>query len=198
MLAIRIAGNQLKAGRCVAGLSQSDLAERSGLCVFSIRRYEQAADAVPCAVVSALNRVVNVLEDSGVRFGGMCAGSLRPMFECTCGRRAFKLFHHRGRFAGCKKCIGIPYACQQRSTKDRPRLQAARLRRFLGSLPDSTKAPPKPPLMHRHTYARLVNQLRRLEMGAPRNQQSISKKLGHTVLRPTMMYRTQLTSVANF
>jgi hypothetical protein len=52
--------------------------------------------------------------------------------------------------------------------------------------------------MHRRTYARLVNQLRRLEMGAPRNQQSIRKKLGHTVLRPTMMYRTQLTSVANF
>jgi transcriptional regulator with XRE-family HTH domain len=81
MLAIRIVGNQLKAARCLAGLSQADLADRTGLCVFSIRRYEQAADAVPRAMVSALTSVVDALEREGARFlpgGGVTLVRPRP------------------------------------------------------------------------------------------------------------------------
>jgi hypothetical protein len=58
----------------------------------------------------------------------------------------FKLYYHGGRFSGCYRCIGIPYASQQRSKKDRPRLQAARLKLFLGEFPDSTNTPKKPPI----------------------------------------------------
>jgi hypothetical protein len=45
-----------------------------------------------------------------------------------CGRNAFRLFYVDGWFSGCYRCIGVPYASQQRSRKGRSRLQAARLR----------------------------------------------------------------------
>jgi len=70
--------------------------------------------------------------------------SVRPAFECPgCGRSAFKLYYREGWFSGCYRCIGIPYASQQRSKENRRRLQAARLRLFLSSLPDDTKRPAK-------------------------------------------------------
>ena len=48
---------------------------------------------------------------------GVCA-SVRPAFECPgCGHNAFKLYYHEGYFAGCYRCIGVPYASQQRSRK---------------------------------------------------------------------------------
>jgi hypothetical protein len=63
--------------------------------------------------------------------------SARPAFQCPgCGHNAFKLFHHHGRFAGCYRCIGIPYASQQRSAKNRPRLQQMRSVRGFCPLPD--------------------------------------------------------------
>ena len=74
----------------------------------------------------------------------MCQ-SARAAFECpNCGHSCFKLFYYQGRFSGCYRCIGVPYASQQRSTENRPRLQAARLRLFLSSLPDNTETPAKP------------------------------------------------------
>jgi hypothetical protein len=48
--------------------------------------------------------------------------SVRPAFECPgCGRNAFKLFYRDGWFSGCHRCIGVPYASQQRSRKGRSR-----------------------------------------------------------------------------
>jgi hypothetical protein len=116
----------------------------------------------------------------------------RPAFQCPgCGRNAFKLFYRHGRFAGCYRCIGVPYASQQRSTKNRPRLQAARLKVFLGDLPGSTGTPRKPTWMHRRTYARLVGRLHRLEANSARKQQPIAKRLSHKVWRPNTAYDSQ-------
>ena len=76
-----------------------------------------------------------------LRINGMCQ-SARPAFQCPgCGHNRFKLFYRHGRFSGCYRCIGVPYASQQCSTKNRPRLQAARLRLFLSSLPEDTQNP---------------------------------------------------------
>jgi hypothetical protein len=85
-----------------------------------------------------------------LRINGMCQ-SARPAFQCPgCGHNRFKLFYRHGRFSGCYRCIGVPYASQQCSTKNRPRLQAARLRLFLSSLPNDTQTPARPELMFKH------------------------------------------------
>ena len=98
-----------------------------------------------------------------LRINGMCQ-SARPAFQCPgCGHNRFKLFYRHGRFSGCYRCIGVPYASQQCSTKNRPRLQAARLRLFLSSLPDDTQSPARPELMFKRTYARLIARLHKLE-----------------------------------
>ena len=55
MLAIRITGNQLRAGRALAGLSMEDLADRAKLCRRSISKWEGSSNAVPDA--SRLNNV---------------------------------------------------------------------------------------------------------------------------------------------
>jgi hypothetical protein len=118
--------------------------------------------------------------------------SMRPAFECPgCGHNAFKLYSHHGRFSGCYRCIGVPYASQQRSSKDRSRLQAARLKVFLGDLPDSTKTPAKPPLMRRDTYSRLVRRLHKLEARTTRKRQPIARKLSHKVWHPATAYDSQ-------
>jgi hypothetical protein len=115
--------------------------------------------------------------------------SARPAFQCPgCGHNAFKLFHHHGRFAGCYRCIGIPYASQQRSAKNRPRLQAARLRLFLSSSPDDTEAPAKQPFMWRRVYARFLARLHNLEANKSRKQKPITKTLSYKVLRPITAY----------
>jgi hypothetical protein len=77
MLAIRITGDQIRAGRSLANLSQEKLAVRSGLCRQTIRAYEISSNAVPDATVSALGRVVATLESAGVRFHGDGAVSLQ-------------------------------------------------------------------------------------------------------------------------
>jgi hypothetical protein len=99
---------------------------------------------------------------------------MRPAFECPgCGHNAFKLYFHHGRFSGCYRCIGVPYASQQRSRKDRPRLQAARLKVFLGGLPDGTKTPAKPSL------------------NAPGHLFSARSPLSHKVWHPATAYDSQ-------
>jgi hypothetical protein len=121
--------------------------------------------------------------------------SMRPAFQCPgCDRNALRLFYRYGRFSGCYRCIGVPYASQQRSTKDRPRLQAARIKVFLGQLPDSTKTPAKPPLMHRRTYTRLINRLRQLEADSPlrsRKHKPAKERFSHKVWRPISAYDSQ-------
>jgi transcriptional regulator with XRE-family HTH domain len=68
MLITQITGDQIRAGRALAGLSQEILAVRSRLCRQTIHAYELSSDAVPAATVSALGRVITVLESAGVRF----------------------------------------------------------------------------------------------------------------------------------
>jgi hypothetical protein len=116
----------------------------------------------------------------------------RAAFQCPgCARNAFKLYYHGGRFSGCYRCIGVPYASQQRSKKDRPLLQAARLKVFLGQFPDSTKTPKKPPLMHKRTYARLVSRLHKLEANSPRSRRHGGKEFSHKLYRPVTSYDSQ-------
>jgi hypothetical protein len=97
-----------------------------------------------CAEFVLTNGTTQLVGITWLRVGGMCQ-SARAAFECpNCGHSCFKLFYYQGRFSGCYRCIGVPYASQQRSTENRPRLQAARLRLFLSSLPDNTETPAKP------------------------------------------------------
>ena len=68
MLAIRITGNHLRAGRALAHLSMEDLAARARLCRRSIAKWEGSSNAAPDAMVSHLARALDVLENAGVRF----------------------------------------------------------------------------------------------------------------------------------
>lgn len=132
-----------------------------------------------------------------LRIGGLWQ-SARPAFQCPgCNHNAFKLYHYLGRFAGCYRCIGIPYASQQRSRKGRSRLQAARLRLFLSDLPDSTKTPAKQPLMFKRTYSRLLARLHKLESQHSRKQKPMSKALSYKVLRPITAYDSQRNALFN-
>jgi transcriptional regulator with XRE-family HTH domain len=81
MLAIRITGNQLRAGRALAGLSIEDLAARARLSGRSISKWEGSSNAVPDAMVSHLSRALDVLEDAGIRFsdGGVHLQRTTPM-----------------------------------------------------------------------------------------------------------------------
>jgi DNA-binding transcriptional regulator YiaG len=68
MTLIRITGSQLHAARVLVGLSRDTVAELAGLCRHSIRKWETSSDAIPGAMYTHLIRVVDVLEDAGVRF----------------------------------------------------------------------------------------------------------------------------------
>ena len=126
-----------------------------------------------------------------LRINGMCQ-SARPAFQCPgCGHNRFKLFYRHGRFSGCYRCIGVPYASQQCSTKNRARLQAARLRLFLSSLPNDTQNPARPELMFKRTYARFIARLNRLEANPGRKQKPITRTLSYRVLRPITAYSSQ-------
>jgi hypothetical protein len=158
---------------------------------------------VPGMVIAIARCNIEVTHRSGVqqvipvywqRITG-ATNSQRPMFICNCcKRRAFKLCSLQGAFR-CKRCavkLGAIYACQQRSAKGRPALQAARLRHFLGGW---SGTPAKPPLMHKQTYARLIGRLRQLETKNFRTQQ-FNNKADHRISRPASMYRTQIAHVA--
>jgi hypothetical protein len=146
-----------------------------------------------CAEVTLATGQTQSIAIVWLRIGGMCQ-SARAAFECpNCGQRRFKLFYYQGRFSGCCRCIGVPYASQQRSTKNRPRLQAARLRLFLSALPDNTKPPAKPAYMSRRVYARFLNRLQKLEAKArgQRRRKPITKQLSLRVLRPIGAYDSE-------
>jgi len=78
MLAIRITGSQLRAGRALAGLSMEDLADRAKLCRRSISKWEGSSNAVPDAMVDHLSRALDVLEAEGVRFSDSGVYLQRP------------------------------------------------------------------------------------------------------------------------
>jgi predicted transcriptional regulator len=62
MLAIRITGNQLRAGRALANLSMEDLAARARLSRRSLSKWEGSSNAVPSAMVDHLSRAPDVLD----------------------------------------------------------------------------------------------------------------------------------------
>ena len=68
MLAIRITGNQLRAGRALADLSMEDLAARARLSRRTLSKWEGSSNVVPDAMVAHLSRALDVLEAEGIRF----------------------------------------------------------------------------------------------------------------------------------
>jgi transcriptional regulator with XRE-family HTH domain len=68
MLTIRVSGTCLKTARILLGWSLQEAAGRSGVNWLTIKKYESAGDYHPPASVGALNRLVDALEDAGVRF----------------------------------------------------------------------------------------------------------------------------------
>jgi hypothetical protein len=81
----------------------------------------------------------------------------------------------------------------QIAAEGRSRLQAARLRMFLSSLLDDTKAPARQPFMSRRVYDRFIARLQRLEAQAHtrRRQKPITKQLGYKLLRPIAAYDSE-------
>src|SRR5215472_6057795 len=68
MLAIRITGNQLRAGRALADLSMEDLAARARLSRRTLSKWEGSSNATPDAMTAHLCRALDVLESEGIRF----------------------------------------------------------------------------------------------------------------------------------
>jgi len=68
MLLVRITGNQLRAGRALAGLTIEDLAARAQLHRQSVRKWEGSSNATPSAMTDHLCRAIDVLEAEGIRF----------------------------------------------------------------------------------------------------------------------------------
>jgi hypothetical protein len=68
MLAIRITGANLKTARQRLGWSLQEAAARSSVNWLTIKRYEGAGEYLPGGTVGALNRLVDALEDAGIRF----------------------------------------------------------------------------------------------------------------------------------
>jgi transcriptional regulator with XRE-family HTH domain len=68
MLAIRITGNQLRAGRALADLSMEDLAARAHLSRRTLSKWEGSSNAAVDAMVAHLSRALDVLEAEVIRF----------------------------------------------------------------------------------------------------------------------------------
>ena len=79
MLAIRITGNQLRAGRALADLSMEDLAARARLSRRTLSKWEGSSNAVPDAMVAHFSRALDVLEAEGIRFSDNGVQLLRPV-----------------------------------------------------------------------------------------------------------------------
>ena len=61
-------GNQLKAARALIGMNQSELAERAGVNVNTIRNMESKAGNTLTSGVDVVHKVQAVLEAAGVEF----------------------------------------------------------------------------------------------------------------------------------
>ena len=98
-----------------------------------------------------------------IRWARTYFGRPRPIIECTCTRRAIKLFSKFGTYA-CRECHGAVYTSQRQDSKGRKRVQAAKLRLELGGLPNNKEPlPPKRKWAHRRRYQLLRNQVQTLE-----------------------------------
>ena len=115
----------------------------------------------------------------------------RPIFVCGCGRRALKVFLHRGEFT-CKRCTGGVYACQVASGKAaRSRLQAKRLQTYLVGYPvENERVPDKPMWWHLESYDRLVSKLAMLQARTrkPRGGRR-SRRITERMIWPLWEYR---------
>jgi hypothetical protein len=98
-----------------------------------------------------------------IRWARTYFGRPRPIIECTCTRRAIKLFSKFGTYA-CRKCHGAVYTSQRQDSKGRKGFKAAKLRLKLGGLPNNREAlPPKRKWAHRRRYQLLRSQVQTLE-----------------------------------
>jgi DNA-binding XRE family transcriptional regulator len=61
-------GNQLRAGRALAGMDQADLAKRAGVHVNTIRTMEGKGEAMLKSALDVVTRVQSALEAAGVEF----------------------------------------------------------------------------------------------------------------------------------
>src|SRR5215510_12951949 len=138
---------------------------------WSTRRYDFSFVIPPIAALTLTNRTAKILTGDGreqtvaihwQHNGGIGYGSIRAMFICQCGYRAFRLFDCFGAFRchNCAIAFGARYACQQVSRKGRKYLQSQRLRRFLGEYP-SLSTMRKPLFLHRKNA--LLTRLRQIE-----------------------------------
>jgi hypothetical protein len=98
-----------------------------------------------------------------IRWARTYFGRPRPIIECTCTRRAIKLFSKFGTYA-CRKCHGAVYTSQRQDSEGRKRFKAAKLRLELGGLPNNKEAlPAKRKWAHQRRYLLLRSQVQALE-----------------------------------
>ena len=64
-----ISSNQIRAARALLGWSGTDLANRSGVGITTLRRYE-LQDGIPSANTNVLMSIKMTLEDAGIEFTG--------------------------------------------------------------------------------------------------------------------------------
>ena len=64
-----LSSNQIRAARALLGWSGNDLAERSGIGITTLRRYE-LQDGIPSANTKVLLTIKNTLENAGIEFTG--------------------------------------------------------------------------------------------------------------------------------
>jgi hypothetical protein len=100
-------------------------------------------------------------------------GGFRPWFKCNCGKRVAKLYKSIGGYH-CRGCFDNPrYASQTKSTKNRIRFAASKLRLKLNGKASLTEARPERPRgMHRKTYARSLQRLESYESRLSPRQKS--------------------------
>ena len=90
-------------------------------------------------------------------------GAPRPIFVCSCGYGAIRLFARYGSYA-CRHCHKAVYASQKYDQTGRKRLAACKLRLELGGWPDIREPmPSKLKWKHKKRYQRLRNQAQVLE-----------------------------------
>ena len=100
-------------------------------------------------------------------------GKPRAAFICSCRRPVTRLYFHRHRLA-CRRCCGAIYASQCIDSRNRPALQATRLRAFLNMA-----------RLRRNNRYRLNSRLPRI------TKQPRFKRLEPTSLLPISRYSTQ-------
>ena len=173
---------------------------------WSTRRYDFSFVIPPIAALTLTNRTAKILTCDGreqtvaihwQHNGGIGYGSIRAMFVCQCGYRAYRLFDCFGAFRchSCATAFGVRYASQQISREGRKYLQSQRLRRFLGEYP-SLSTMRKPLFMHRKTHGALLTRLRQIE-AKPESRKYKGKRLIERTLKPNNMYQAEVAHIAN-